>query len=122
MKHIQHIDQFISSFLDQGEAMEIPLEGDDPADKTVGKVGTKGDPGIKRLVQSMSSEQKEELIANLLRHRAQHLGIMFGQMNGVLDEQGQPILPSPPAGPPSQADQMQPDPTGQIDQLMTMMR
>jgi chaperonin GroES len=103
VKHIQMIDKFISSFLDQGEAMEIPLEGEDPKkpsvlgqDNKVGKLGTGGDPGIKRLVQSMSSEQKEELISNLLRHRAQHLGVFFGQINGVLDEHGNPIQPNSP--------------------------
>lgn len=122
VKHVHSIDQFISSFLDQGEAMEIPLEGEDPKEKTPGKVGTKGDPGIKRLVQSMSSDQKEELVANLLRHRAQHLGIMFGQLNGVLDEQGQPIGNiMQQAQPQSQADETQPDQSGQIEQLMSMM-
>ncbi len=98
--HIQHIDEFISSFLDKGEALEIPLAGEDPKDKTVGKVGTKGDPGVKRLVQSMSSDQKEELINNLIRHRSQHLSFMFGQLNHVMDQNGQPIQqptsPQPP--------------------------
>lgn len=98
MLHIEYIDKFISSFLDKGEAMEIPLEGDDPNEKTPGKVGTQGDPGIKRLVQSMSSDQKEELIANLLRHRAQHLGIFYGQINGALDAQGQPTAGQSPNG------------------------
>jgi chaperonin GroES len=99
MRHIQTIDQFISSFLDQGEAMEIPLQGED-LDKTKQsaepgaakpKTNTMGDPGIKRLVQSMSTEQKEELVANLLRHRSMHLGIMHGQLNGAMDMFGNPI-------------------------------
>lgn len=90
MHHIKTIDKFISSFLDQGEAMEIPMQGEDPANSLV---GTQGDPGIKRLVSSMSTEQKQELIANLLRHRSQHLGVMYGQLNGALDEQGNPTQP-----------------------------
>lgn len=113
MRHIQTIDKFISSFLDKGEAMEIPLDGEDekkvstnedPQKTIAAKNGTQGDPGIKRVVQSMSSEQKEELIANLLRHRSQHLGILYGQMNGVLNEQGEPIQPpvSPGQGPSQQ--------------------
>lgn len=84
-KHIQMVDLFISSFLDQGEAMELPLEGEDA------KMNSMGDPGIKRLVASMSKEQKQELIANLLRHRAMHLAYMYGQLNGAMDQQGNPI-------------------------------
>jgi hypothetical protein len=90
VEHIKIIDKFISSFLDSGEAMEIPL-GDAGSDKNVGKIGTAGDPGVKRLVQSMSSEQKQELIANLLRHRSLHLGFLYGQLNHTMDENGQPI-------------------------------
>ncbi len=121
MRHIQVIDKFISSFLDQGEAMEIPLEGDDPAEKTPGKVGTQGDPGIKRLVQSMSSDQKEELIANLLRHRSQHLSIMYGQLNGVLDEQGNAI--QEPAAGQGASGQLAPQPSDSADisQLMQLL-
>lgn len=94
-KHIQVIDKFISSFLDQGEAMEIPLESNEDVGRekellATGKT-TQGDPGIQQLVSRMSKEQKEELIANLLRHRAQHLSIMYGQINGVMDANGQPI-------------------------------
>lgn len=104
--HIQMIDKFISSFLDGGEAMEIPLDGEDPEKPSTGngRVGTLGDPGVKRLVQSMSTEQKEELIANLLRHRAQHLAFMFGQLNGAMDEQGNPVQPilTPGQGGPGQ--------------------
>lgn len=88
VKHIQTIDKFISSFLDMAQSMEIPMEGEDPKTSLV---GTQGDPGIKRLVQSMSTEQKQELISNLLRHRSQHLGIMYGQLNHVMDQNGQPI-------------------------------
>lgn len=111
MHHVLMIDKFISSFLDQGEALEIPLEGEDekrvstsedPSKTIAAKNGTQGDPGVKRLVQSMSSEQKEELIANLLRHRSQHLGIFFGQVNGVLDEQGNPTQPIQQPQPPGQ--------------------
>lgn len=94
--HIKKIDMFMSSFLDMGEAMEIPLEGKQEKPSVNG--GTMGDPDIKRLVKSMSGEQKQELIANLLRHRAQHLAFMYGQMNGALDAQGNPVQ-SPPAGP-----------------------
>lgn len=90
VNHMKKIDLFISSFLDQGEALEIPLEGNDQ------KAGEKaqsqsGDPGIKRLVMTMSKEQKQELIANLLRHRAMHVAYLYGQMNGAMDAQGNPI-------------------------------
>lgn len=86
MKHIQTIDEFIASFLDQGEAMEIPMP---EAEQT--PITTQGDPAVRRIVQSMSNEQKEELLANLLRHRSQHLSYMYGQLNGVMDENGNPI-------------------------------
>ena len=94
IEHIEAIDKFISSFLDKGEGMEIPME--DEVKKTPssgeGSVnGTNGDPGVRRIVQSMSADQKSELIANLLRHRAQHLSFMYGQLNGVMDQNGQPI-------------------------------
>lgn len=85
-KHIEMVDKFISSFLDQGEAMEIPMEGEDKKMDS-----SMGDPGIKRLVMSMSTEQKEELIANLLRHRSMHLAYMYGQLNGAMDQHGQAI-------------------------------
>lgn len=97
LKHIETIDKFISSFLDDAEALELPLSDKEDKKRPEGEakgMGTQGDPGVKRLVQSMSTEQKEEIIANLLRHRAQHLGLMYGQMNGVLDEQGNPIQPN----------------------------
>ena len=100
--HVQEIDKFIASFLDKGEALEIPLEEENPKEKTSGKVGTNNDPGVRRLVQSMSGEQKSELIANLLRHRAQHMSFLFGQMNGVMDENGQPIGVENGAQPPGQ--------------------
>lgn len=95
-KHIMVIDRFISSFLDQGEAMEIPMEGE--TDKPSVNGGKMGDPAIKKLVQSMSTEQKEELVANLLRHRSMHLAYMFGQLNGVMDAQGNPITGQAGAG------------------------
>ena len=41
----------------------------------------------------MSDEQKKELIANLLRHRSLHLAYMYGQLNAVMDENGQPLTP-----------------------------
>jgi len=91
VRHIEAIDKFISSFLDKGEGMEIPLEEEAPKEKTPGKAGTNGDPGVRRLVQSMSGEQKQELIANLLRHRAMHLSFLYGQLNGSMDQNGQPI-------------------------------
>lgn len=91
MTHIKMVDKFISSFLDQGEALEIPLEGEDPEKKDgQSQVNTKGDPGVKRLVMSMSTEQKQELIANLLRHRSMHVAYMYGQLNGSMDAQGNP--------------------------------
>lgn len=91
--HMKKIDQFISSFLDQGEALEIPLEGED--EKIEGQPQS-GDPGIKRLVMTMSKEQKQELIANLLRHRAMHVAYMYGQLNGAMDAQGNPTQQSGP--------------------------
>lgn len=97
MRHIQTIDGFIANFLDHGEAMEIPLKGEDPeSDKPSPvkdqKQQVQGDPGIKRLVMSMSTEQKQELVANLLRHRSQHLAYFYGQINGAMDQQGNPII------------------------------
>lgn len=75
--HIQKIDQFIA-YLDGASPLDIPnVPG--------------GDPQVSRLLVSMSNEQKQELIANLLSHRAQHAAFMFGQLNGVMDEQGNPI-------------------------------
>lgn len=75
--HIKKIDQFIA-YLDGASPMDIPnIPG--------------GDPQISRLLSVMSNEQKQELVGNLLRHRSQHAAIMFGQLNGVLDAQGQPI-------------------------------
>ena len=123
MEHIEKIDKFIASFLDKGEGMEIPLEEEDPKDKTSGKVGTQSDPGVRRLVQRMSGEQKEELISNLLRHRAQHLGLFFGQVNGVLDEQGQPIqqqTTSAGQGPSGQLAQ-EPNNPADLAQLMQLL-
>lgn len=87
MRHIKAIDKFISSFLDGAEAMEIPMNGKEGQEPSP---SAPSDPGIRRLVQSMSTEQKKELIANLLMHRSQHLGYFYAQMNGVMDEQGQP--------------------------------
>lgn len=97
LQHIQFIDRFIAVFLEGAHAMAIPEDqslntGASPvgsADKK--SMNTLGDPGIKRLVESMSNEQKQELIANLLRHRSQHLSFMYGQMNGAMDQNGQPI-------------------------------
>lgn len=105
VRHMETIDLFISSFLDGGEAMEIPLDGNDA--KLPGRVGAAGDPGIKRLVQSMSTEQKQELIANLLRHRSLHLAYMYGQLNGAMDEQGQPMQPQAEAAPQQQNPELQ---------------
>ncbi len=103
VQHIQTIDRFISVFLEGAHAMQIPedqsLSTDGP-----GSPNTLGDPGIKRLVVSMSNEQKQELIANLLRHRSQHLSFMYGQMNGVMDEQGNGnVQQANPQQPPQQA-------------------
>lgn len=92
IQHMQSIDRFISQFLEGAHAMAIPedhsLSPDGP-----GTPNTLGDPGIKKLVTAMSSEQKQELISNLLRHRSLHLSYMYGQMNHVMDQNGQPITP-----------------------------
>lgn len=75
--HIKKIDQFIA-FIDGASPLDIPnVPG--------------GDPQVSRLLQTMSNDQKQELVANLLRHRAQHTAYMFGQLNGVMDAQGNPI-------------------------------
>jgi hypothetical protein len=54
-----------------------------------------GDPQISRLLQSMSNDQKEELIANLLSHKAQHTSFLYGQMKGVIDENGNAVTDEP---------------------------
>ena len=85
LKHVEVVDKFIA-YLDGAQPMEVPsIEG--------------GDPSISRLVQSMSSQQKEEIVANLLRHRAQHLAFLYGQINGVMDEQGNSTEQPASAGP-----------------------
>lgn len=72
--HIKMIDKFIA-WLDQSQPLLVPnLPG--------------GDPSVSHLLTTMGNEQKQELIANLLRHRTQHVAYMFGQINGVMDEQG----------------------------------
>lgn len=77
IRHIQTIDKFIT-YIDGAAPLNIPnVPG--------------GDPSISRLIGTMSDEQKKELMANLLRHRSLHVAFMFGQLNGVMDEQGQPI-------------------------------
>jgi len=75
--HIQMIDKFMG-WLDQSQPLLVPnLPG--------------GDPSVSRLLSTMSDEQKSELTANLIRHRTLHMAYMFGQMNGVMDEQGNPL-------------------------------
>lgn len=74
MEHMRIIDKFIA-YLDGAQALTVPtVEG--------------GDPSISRLVATMSEEQKKEIIANLLRHRSQHLAFLYAQSNGAMDEQG----------------------------------
>jgi chaperonin GroES len=90
LRHIQVIDKFIA-FLDGSMAMDVP--------NVAG-----GDPAISRLIVSMSGDQKKEIVANLLRHRSQHLAFMYGQLNGVMDETGQSTLQQP-----AQDEQPQPD-------------
>lgn len=76
-RHIETIDKMIA-YLDGASPMDIPnIPG--------------GDPSISRLLTTLSDEQKKELVANLLRHRSLHLAYMYGQLNGVMDEQGNPI-------------------------------
>jgi hypothetical protein len=91
LRHIQVIDKFIA-FLDGSMAMDVP--------NVAG-----GDPAISRLIVSMSGDQKKEIVANLLRHRSQHLAFMYGQLNGVMDETGQSTAQQQPA----QDEQPQPD-------------
>lgn len=77
VRHIRTIDQFIA-YIDAASPLEVPnVPG--------------GDPSVSKLLGMMSEEQKKELVANLLRHRSLHLAYMFGQLNGVMDGQGQPI-------------------------------
>lgn len=76
-RHIKTIDQFIA-FIDSSSPLQIPnIPG--------------GDPSVSKLLTMMSEEQKKELVANLLRHRSLHLAYMYGQLNGVMDQNGQPI-------------------------------
>lgn len=77
LKHIENIDKFMA-YLDGASPMDIP--------NVLG-----GDPGISKLISVMSTEQKQEIVANLLRHRSLHMAFMFGQLNGVMDQNGQPI-------------------------------
>lgn len=107
LKHIQTIDKFIA-FLDGSMAMDVP--------NVAG-----GDPAISRLIVSMGGEQKKEIIANLLRHRSQHLGFLYGQINGVMDEQGQDInqpMPEEEMGPQPEASQNYID-EDQINSMIT---
>lgn len=84
IRHIELIDKFIA-YIDGASPLDIPnIPG--------------GDPQISKLLGSMSGEQKKELVANLLRHRSLHAAYMFGQLNGVMDEQGQPIGQVPAGG------------------------
>jgi chaperonin GroES len=77
LEHIKVIDSFIA-FLDGASPVDVPnIPG--------------GDPGISRIVSQMSNEQKKEIISNILRHRSLHLGFMYAQLNGVMDQNGQPI-------------------------------
>ena len=77
LDHIKVIDSFIA-FLDGASPVDVPnIPG--------------GDPALSRIVSQMSSEQKKELVSNLLRHRSLHLGFMYAQLNGVMDQNGQPI-------------------------------
>lgn len=76
LTHIKKIDEMIA-YLDGAAPLDVPnIPG--------------GDPQISRLVQSMSNEQKQELIGNLLRHRNIHAAYMYGMLNGALDVQGNP--------------------------------
>lgn len=77
IRHIKMLDQFIA-YIDTASPLEVPnIPG--------------GDPSVSKLLGTMSEEMKKELIANVLRHRSLHLAYMNGQMNGVMDEQGNPI-------------------------------
>lgn len=77
VQHIKKIDQMIA-YLDGASPLQVPnIPG--------------GDPSISRLLTTMSEEQKQELVGNLLRHRSQHIAFMYGQLNGVMDAQGQPM-------------------------------
>lgn len=102
IRHIQYIDKFIM-WLDQSQPLLVPnLPG--------------GDPSVSKLLMTMSDEQKQELTANLLRHRTQHLAFMFGQMNGSIDEQGQPIT----SGNAAMADE--PDDQSGVEDIIGLLR
>jgi chaperonin GroES len=103
IQHIKKIDKFIM-WLDQSQPLLVPnLPG--------------GDPSVSNLLSGMSNEQKQELVANLLRHRTQHMAFMFGQMNGVLDEQGQPMDAGRPSGMAKT-----PDDTQGVESLISLLR
>ena len=103
IRHIKMIDQFIL-WLDQSQPLLVPnLPG--------------GDPSVSKLLTTMSDEQKQELTANLLRHRTQHLAFMYAQINGVMDEQGQPMGQ---AGLGGMAEE--PDDTQGVEELIGLLR
>lgn len=82
--HIELIDKTLA-WLDSASPLDVPsIPG--------------GDPQISKLLAQLSSEQKQELLANLLRHRSLHVSYMYGQFNGVMDIQGQPIQGAMNAG------------------------
>ena len=50
------------------------------------------------MIDAMSKEQKEELVANLLRHRSLHMAYLYGQLKGAIDETGNPVGQGPVDG------------------------
>lgn len=104
-RHIKTLDQFIA-FIDTSSPLEVPnLPG--------------GDPGVSKLLAMMSDEQKKELIANLLRHRSLHLAYMYGQLNGVMNEQGQPITPDNAGTRPAGGMAAQPSNDPHLEEIMS---
>ena len=77
INHIKMIDRLLE-WIDQAHPLDVPNP-------------PMGDPQVSRLITTLSNDQKEELIANLLRHRTLHVAFMFGQLNGSMDQNGQPI-------------------------------
>lgn len=134
IRHIQIIDKFVA-YLDLATPMDVHnTEGGGYYNKTMqtpeekklaapeeSKPGVTGlpnaaggDPQVSKLISTLSAEQKEQLIANLLRHRSLHVAYMFGQLNGVMDSQGQPITPEQAPQPDDGSQEI-----GQIMQLLS---
>ena len=92
VQHIKLIDRLLE-WVDQARPLDVPN-------------APMGDPQISKLISTLSNDQKQELIANLLRHRSLHIGYLFGQLNSVIDANGNPIGQPPEQPQPGNAAEM----------------